>query len=40
VQPAGLFGMGMDVDGDDIIDVGERQFGHCFRPGSLILQIA
>jgi hypothetical protein len=28
VHAAGLFGVGMDVDGDDIVDLGQRKLGH------------
>jgi hypothetical protein len=35
MQPAGLLGMGVDVDGDDFLDVGQLQLGHGFLAGRL-----
>jgi large subunit ribosomal protein L36 len=33
VHAAGLFGMGVDIDRDDVINVGQFQFGHVDFPG-------
>jgi hypothetical protein len=35
MQAAGFFRMGVDVDGDDFLDVGELQLGHGFLGGRM-----